>query len=111
VTLTGCVEADRDPNRVTYVTNTGFDTSLSYPIFGVVDIGLGYYNETLGLAPDGTRRDIFYSPDAQFYLDIVANLDVIYEKASGRGEKATAAAPAPSPVAGSGAVASAGPSF
>lgn len=97
VTATGCVDASGEDASVafdnqTYIVNTGFDATLSYPIFGVVDISLGYYNETLGLAPSGERRDIFYSPDAQFFMDVVANLDVIYEKASGRGQKASAAA-------------------
>ncbi len=116
---TGCVDASAQGDDVgfeneSYLVNTGFDASLSYPIFGVVDVSLGYYNETGSLAPDGTRRDIFYSPDAQFYVDVVANLDVIYERASGRGEKASAQA-TPSPAAAAPAAmalgSSTGPSF
>lgn len=91
VTATGCVDASGDDASVpfdnqTYLVNTGFDASLSYPVFDIVHIALGYYNETLGLAPNGERRDIFYSPDAQFFMDVEVHLDAIYEKATKRGE-------------------------
>lgn len=115
-TATGPACPGNDPTHVTYLTNTSFDTSLGYSIYGVVDVNLGYNNETLGLAPDGTRRQIFYSPDAQFYMDIIANLDVIYDKASGRSESKEAqrrtvqneSAPIESAA---GPVAAVGPSF
>ena len=54
----------------------------------VVGLTLGYNNSNMQLCLDGQRRNFFYSPDAQFYLDITANLDVIYSKVTGRGEKA-----------------------
>ncbi len=86
-TATGPACPGSDATHATYLANTSFDTSLGYSIYGVVDVNLGYNNETLGLAPDGTRRGIFYSPDAQFYMDIVANLDVIYDKAVLSGQR------------------------
>lgn len=85
-----CVQADRLEDRTTYNTITTFDVNLSYPILDVAGITLGYLNETGQLAPDGTRRGVFYSPDAQFYFDITANLDGIYSRATGRDEKKTA---------------------
>lgn len=63
---------------------TLLDVSLSYPIFEVVEVALGYANISGQLGEDGLRRNFFYSPDAQFYLDITANLDVIYQKTIGK---------------------------
>lgn len=84
-TLTGCDEVERygqAPAR--YLTDSTFDISLSQPIYDMFQLNIGYNNETLTLGEDGKARNVFYSPGAQFYLDIVANIDVIYEKASGR---------------------------
>ncbi|WP_437614848.1 hypothetical protein WMF20_16685 [Sorangium sp. So ce834] len=88
-TSTGCApyEGSQGP---TYVPQTAFDVSLNYPIFEVVDLTLGYNNTNLQLGLDGKRRSFFYSPPAQFYLDITANLDVIYSKVTGRGKKVEA---------------------
>ncbi len=83
-TLTGCVRAGTSPDKVTYITNSAFDVSLSQGVYDVIDVTLGYHNETLTLGEDGTTRNPFYSPYAQFYLDITANIDQIYSKASGR---------------------------
>ncbi|WP_437650040.1 hypothetical protein [Sorangium sp. So ce362] len=95
-TQTGCAPYDGSQGT-TYVPQTAFDVSLNYPIFEVVDLTLGYNNTNLQLGYDGQRRSFFYSPEAQFYLDITANLDVIYSKVTGRGEKVekpgTASAP------------------
>ena len=85
-----CVVAGRDPNHTTYEPLTTFDIALSYPIYEVVDVTLGYNNETAWIGEDGQRRSIFYSPDAQFYLDITANLDAIYSKVTKRDKKPNA---------------------
>ncbi|WP_437580273.1 hypothetical protein [Sorangium sp. So ce887] len=95
-TATGCAPFDSSQGP-TYAPQTAFDVSLNYPIFEVVDLTLGYNNTNLQLGYDGQRRNFFYSPEAQFYLDITANLDVIYSKVTGRGKKVekpgTASAP------------------
>lgn len=85
----GCVEAQRDPTRTLYQPSTSFDLSLSYPIVEVVDLAIGYQNITRQIGENGQRRNMFYSPDAQFYLDITANLDAIYSKISGRDSKSS----------------------
>ncbi|WP_437562452.1 hypothetical protein [Sorangium sp. So ce542] len=85
-TATGCAPFDGSQGT-TYVPQTAFDVSLNYPIFEVVDLTLGYNNTNRQIGLDGRRRSFFYSPEAQFYLDITANLDVIYSKVSGRGKK------------------------
>lgn len=85
-----CVVADRTQDRTLYQPGTTFDIALSYPVFEVVDFTLGYNNDTSAIGEDGKRRGIFYSPDAQFYLDITANLDSIYSKITKRDKKPNA---------------------
>jgi hypothetical protein len=85
-TLTGCVQAQTLPNQVSYTTLTLFDASLTQSILGLVDVSVGYYNLASGIGEDGLFRNPLYSPDAEFYADITANIDVIYAKASGREE-------------------------
>ena len=94
-TLTGCVQGEQNPDRVTYLTNSTFDIALTQSIYEVVDVDIGYNNETLTLGEDGKARNVFYSPDAQFYMDIIANIDVIYAKASGREKFQTTASESP----------------
>lgn len=83
-----CQQADRLEDRATYFTDSSFDLALTQPIYDFVSLNLGYNNESLTLGEDGKNRNVFYSPGAQFYLDLTANLDVIYAKASGREEVA-----------------------
>jgi hypothetical protein len=92
----GCVSADRLENSAKYQVMASFDLALSYPLYEVVSLTLGYNNETNQLGEDGKRRNFFYSPDAQFYLDITANLDSIYSKVTGRGAKKPSTAAGPS---------------
>jgi len=90
-----CVEASRLEDRVLYHANTSFDLALSYPVYEVVDLTLGYSNDTAQIGEDGQRRSMFYSPDAQFYLDITANLDVIFLKATRRDTRKASASKQP----------------
>ena len=78
-----CAPVGGEEDAPLYHPYTTFDVSLSYPVFEVVDLTIGYNNDTRAIDEGGRRRNIFYSPDAQFYLDIVANLDVIYTKVAG----------------------------
>jgi len=84
VVMGECTTAGRQADRVTYVTDSTFDISLSQPIYDMFQINIGYNNENLTLSEDSKTRNPFYSPNAQFYLDLVANIDEIYTKASGR---------------------------
>jgi hypothetical protein len=90
ITLTGCVKAGSDPNAPTYFTNSSIDFSIAQSVYDLFDVRLGYSNETLTLGEDGRTRNFLYSPEAQFYLDLWANLDIIYSKATGREKKETA---------------------
>jgi hypothetical protein len=66
-----------------YQPFTTFDVSLTYALMEVLDVTLGYNNDTRWIGEDSQRRNVFYSPDAQFYLDLVANLDAIYTNIAG----------------------------
>jgi hypothetical protein len=94
------VESNEDPNNFAVVTL--FNTEVGVEVTKEFEVDVGYANLTLQTAPDGTRRNIFYSPDARVYLTLVAHLDEIYLSASGQREAeptTTAKAPAPRQVA------------
>lgn len=82
IVMDECVEADRDPNRTTYLTNSSVDFSLTQGIYNVAFLTIGYNNETLTLGENGKSRNPFYSPSALFYLDISLQLDQVYAKAT-----------------------------
>ncbi len=90
-----CQSIPGDPNAPTYFTNSAFDVSLAQSVYDLFDVRLGYSNETLTLGEDGKTRNVLYSPEAQFYLDLWANLDIIYSKATGRDKRETASNGAP----------------
>ena len=45
-------------------------------------VDFGYTNSTNQIGENGRRRSVFNSPEAQFYMSLVANLDGIYDKAA-----------------------------
>lgn len=67
VVATGCttVEVGQDDTR--YRLRTQFNTELSFQIVKWLSLDVGYNNASNQLGPDGRRRGMFYSPDAQFY--------------------------------------------
>jgi hypothetical protein len=78
---TGCAKPGDLTNPNAGIPLTTFDVSISYAIpsnLGRADFG--YTNSAPALGEDGTRRSIFYSPDAQFYVNLVAYFDGIGEK-------------------------------
>lgn len=82
-TTDGCQPAGRLADATTRGAVTTFDVSVSYNIpdnIGRVDFG--YTNTSNQIGEDGQRRSPFYSPDAQFYMNVAAYLDGIYDKAS-----------------------------
>ncbi len=84
-TTTGCTPIQPGLTPTDRNVSTTFDISVSYAIpqnLGRVD--LGYVNTTGNLKDDGTLRSVFYSPDAQFYLNLVAYFDGIYDKAAAK---------------------------
>lgn len=77
-----CVNAQRDPTRVTRTVDTSFDVSLSYDFFdSMLRADVGYQNATNQLGEDGQYRNILYSPGAAFYMDVIILFDGIIRKA------------------------------
>jgi hypothetical protein len=82
---TGCAPIDKTSNPVVSITT--FDASLSYAIpqnLGRFDIG--YVNEIRQLGENGLRQNPIYSSqfqsEAQFYVNLVAYFDGIYDKSA-----------------------------
>jgi hypothetical protein len=69
-----------------------FVASADYEVIPELSVGVGYYNLANTLATDGTLRgpfasgfdNLFWSPDARLFLDLTANLDRIFEEATGK---------------------------
>jgi hypothetical protein len=81
---TGCVTPDRLAQSTNYTAATLFATELTVRALDEMSVAVGYNNLAAQLGPSGTRRSVLYSPDARFYLTIVAHLDEMYLSASGR---------------------------
>jgi hypothetical protein len=88
MTSMGCVNVGR-PNDEQFTQETWFVFSADYSVMKELDVGVGYYNLANLIAPDGQRRSVFgsdniwWSPDARFFLDITANIDAILDDALG----------------------------
>lgn len=73
-----------------YLALTEFEAFLDYQITDGLGAAIGYINLEQQPAPDGQRRSILWSPGAQFYFQIVGQLDAIYLAATGHhGEPGT----------------------
>ena len=103
---TGCVEVASNPNASSTRISAGFSAGISVFPMAEWGVDLGYSNNTLQLGEDGTRRDIFYSPDASFTATLIVSVDAIYERLVGpkrespviifgQNQQAPGAAPAP----------------
>lgn len=76
-----------------------FVASADYEIIPEMSIGVGYYNLSNIVASDGTLRgpfsggfdNVFWSPDARLFVDLTANLDRIFEAATGKYKTGTTA--------------------
>jgi hypothetical protein len=74
-----------------------FLLDLDYSILPEVSLSLGYYNLAGAIGPDGTRRNVLWSPESRLFFSITANLDVLYDTVTGRksATRATASATPP----------------
>ncbi len=85
---TGCIgssTANADPPR--YNLLTWFLLGPDYQLTPELNLSAGYYHLTNSIGPDGTRRNVLYSPDtARLYLSATVELDSLYERLSGRNE-------------------------
>lgn len=91
--VTGCVTPQTvdSPNNFSVITLFGSEVSVD--VLDELSVAAGYANLTLQVGPDGTRRNIFGSPDSRVYLTVTAKLDEIYTTASGNRQSQSAAAP------------------
>jgi hypothetical protein len=75
-----------------FVQQSWILAALDYEIVPELSVGIGYYNLANTIASDGTVKTLWdggahsllWSPDARFFLDFTANLDKLYEDASGK---------------------------
>jgi hypothetical protein len=88
---TGCVTEEDVQNAAAAANFEPTDWQFSYDFavggnfFPIPEAGLsfGYSNATNQLGPDGQRRSILYTPNAQFSLGMIVSIDAIYEAISG----------------------------
>lgn len=71
-----------------------FLVSLTYDVMKEFDVGIGYYNLNNVLAPDGSYREPFWSPDARVFLDVTFKIDAIVDRIKGTDKKAESSASA-----------------
>jgi hypothetical protein len=82
---TGCVEPMSVSDPTTYRASSWLTGALAFDATRELEVSLGYYNLASQLAPDGTRRNPLWSPSARLFLTVTGNLDVVYQRVSGRG--------------------------
>ncbi|HKO50885.1 MAG TPA: hypothetical protein VJV79_24410 [Polyangiaceae bacterium] len=78
VVLTGCTQASGVAEPQTRTALTYFQTEIWGRLTDTLELTFGYANLATQLAPDGRRRNFFYSPDARFYLTLNVYLDHLY---------------------------------
>lgn len=80
-TSTGCVALEPSVTKLNPMTT--FDVGISYTLFGLTRIDLGYQNITAQLdgGSGGKRRSFFYGPDAAFYTNVSVFVDSLLDKA------------------------------
>jgi hypothetical protein len=89
---TGPYEA-RSGDDPRLIVVTYLDTSFTFTIEETLRLAVGYENITGQLGDGGQRRNVFYSPDAKFYLAAELTLDKAYDALRGaRSKKRVAAA-------------------
>jgi hypothetical protein len=89
---TGTFTIPRSSSDQQFTQLLWFVAAAEYELLPEVSLGVGYYNLTNAISPDGTVRgpfaggqdNVFWSPDARIFFDVTANLDRIFEDASGR---------------------------
>lgn len=80
---TGCVQPERVEEPKRFGVNTLFTSEISVDITKELGVALAYENLSPQLGPDSQRRNIFYSPEARFFLGASLALDELYKTASG----------------------------
>ena len=68
----------------TYRVTTWLVSSFDYSLTNELMLSLGYLNRASQLAPDGTRRNPLWSPDARLFLTVTCRLDAFYARVTRR---------------------------
>jgi hypothetical protein len=77
---TGTAPVQQVDNPTNYRVTTWALVSLDYDVIDEMSLGVGYYNQTNQIGPEGTRRSPFWSPDARVFLSVTGNLDPIVRR-------------------------------
>lgn len=70
VVATGCTDVDVSEDDSRYQVATQFATEVSIRLVRSLSLELGYGNVSDQLGPDGRRRNVFYSPGAEFLVSL-----------------------------------------
>jgi hypothetical protein len=89
---TGSFYVSRSRSDQQFTQLVWFVAAADYELLPELSLGVGYYNLANAISPDGTVRgpfaggqdNVFWSPDARIFFDVTANLDRIFEDATGR---------------------------
>jgi hypothetical protein len=100
-TPTGPAPIESIDNPTNHRVSTWFLASMDYEAMDEMSVGIGYYNSTGQIGPDGQRRGFLWSPDARIFLTATANLDVIFSHFTSTPAAPAAPAKAPAPVVAS----------
>jgi hypothetical protein len=76
-TPTGTASVQSIDNPTNHRVGTWALASVDYDLVDEMSVGVGYYNQTNQIGPDGQRRGPLWSPDARVFLTLTGNLDVI----------------------------------
>jgi hypothetical protein len=76
----------RGPDDTRFRQLTWFLTSIDYDPIDELTVSLGYYDLNTVLAPDSSRRNPFWSPDARLFFSLTAHLDTLYDDAQSLGK-------------------------
>lgn len=80
---TGCVEAGSEADVRRVQNSSIFAVSASWFPMAEWGVNMSYAHVASQLATDGTRRNLFYGPSAQFSAGLVLSIDAIYESIRG----------------------------
>lgn len=65
---TGCTTVDVSDDDSRHIVSTQFNTEVSVAFMKSLSLDFGYGNASNQLGQDGRRRNLFYSPYAEFYV-------------------------------------------
>jgi hypothetical protein len=74
---TGPATVERIAGPTTFGVTPWALASLDYDVIDEMSLGIGYYNRTNQIGPEGQRRSPLWSPDARVFFTVTGNLDAI----------------------------------